>query len=478
MKFLINAISNIINGSANAIFALVLPPLLLNKLTLEEYALWSYCLQTGALIGYLNLGVQTAVGRYVALYNSRENPENILDVIKTANKILYAMFFLGLLVSFGLFFNIENLVEISQPDLVNIAPKVIFFVSLGYCCSLLLNSYSGYFIGVRENHVPMWINLLSKVLLGFLIVYFSEKGLLFLSLIFLIVNFFTYILSFALWKKESISKYVKTFKAYAEKKSFIKFCLALSVWNLGMLLVTGLNSTIVGYFSFIDVAYFTIANGLVLAIIGFFSTGMNPLIQVFTSFFSKGEYVNLSFLIIFLNKLLSFAILLFYVIYNSVDDIFFRNWLNGDFSTPVSEYAALLVIGMCIRILNIPYSLALIATNNQNKALAGALLEGVSNVLLGLAFCYFINVRYIVLSMIISTVMATAYNLMVNIKRTSTDIPLTKIDFICFESVLLLLSLIAFEHFYLQIIFLFLSFWSFFITAKKYGGEAYDLISK
>jgi len=148
MKFLFNALSNIINGSANAIFALVLPPLLITKMSLEEYALWSYCLQTGALIGYLNLGVQTAVGRYVALYKEKNDNESILNVIRTADRILYLMFFIGILASIMLSLNIQYLVKISQQDLVLLAPDVILIVSIGYCVSLLLNSYAGYFVYV------------------------------------------------------------------------------------------------------------------------------------------------------------------------------------------------------------------------------------------------------------------------------------------------------------------------------------------
>jgi O-antigen/teichoic acid export membrane protein len=477
MKFFINVISNIINGSANAIFALVLPPLLISKMSLEEYALWSYCLQTGALIGYLNLGVQTAVGRYVALYKENLDNVNLINVINVADKILYFMFLLGLFISCLLYFNINSLIEINQVDLLLIAPKIILIVSVGYCFSLLLNSYLGYFIGIRSNHVPMWINLISKIILGILVVFYVERGLLFISYLFLSVNIITYLTSIILWKQTEVNKSSNKSDVYKDKMSFIKFCLALAVWNLGMLLVTGLNSTIVGYFSFIDVAYFTIANGLILAMIGFFSTGMNPLIQVFTSFFSKGENENISFLIVFLNKLLSFIILFFYVIYNSIDDVFFNAWLSEGFSNPVKNYASLLVIGMCIRILNIPYALALISTGNQRKALAGALLEGVSNIFLGVVFCYFINVHYIALSMIISTVIATSYNLLINVKRTSNDIPLKKKDFLCIESLLLLLSLITFEYFYISLIFLVFSFCAFIITFKQYGRKARDLIT-
>lgn len=62
------------------LFALVLPPLLLHKMSLDEYSLWSYCLQTGALIGYLNLGVQTAVRSICYTVHSRKR---LLKIVKT-----------------------------------------------------------------------------------------------------------------------------------------------------------------------------------------------------------------------------------------------------------------------------------------------------------------------------------------------------------------------------------------------------------
>lgn len=461
MKFFLNAISNIVNGSANAIFALVLPPLLITKMSLEEYALWSYCLQTGAIIGYLNLGVQTAVGRYVALYIEGRNTEGVLNVIRTADKILYIMFVIGLCVSIALYLNIDSLVDITQENLILLAPQVIFIVSIGYCFSLLLNSYSGYFVGIRSNHVPMWINLVSKVLLGALVVYFAESGLLFLSLLFLLINILTYILSFVFWKREAISRYILSSSIYVEKSAFIKFCLGLSVWNLGMLLVTGINSTIVGYFSFQHVAYFTIANGLVMALIGFASTGLNPLIQVFTGMHAKRQTEQISKIIINANNALSVLMLTAFVIYHLFSSSLFSIWLNEDYASPVAQFVDLLIISACFRVLNVPYALALIATGNQSKALLGALVEGVVNLILAFLFSYAFGVIYLPFAMIISSVIATLYNAFINMPSTINDIPITYKRFFSYELIFLPVFILAFyvsADLSFLLIFLFLIF--------------------
>jgi len=119
-----------------------------------------------------------------------------------------------------------------------------------------------------------------------------------------------------------------------------------------MLLVTGMNSTIVGYYSFSDVAYFTIANGLVMALIGFVSAGLNPLIQVFTGMHANNKSKNIAAVIVHLNNVLSFLMLLFFIMYHSVNDFIFTNWLTSEYVGPVSDFVNLLIISACVRVLN------------------------------------------------------------------------------------------------------------------------------
>lgn len=443
IKFITNAVANIINGSANAVFALVLPPLLLQRMSLDEYSLWVYCLQTGALIGYLNLGVQTAVGRYVALYDG--NKGNVLKTIKLANKILYGMFFIGIAIAIALGFFINDLVQISDENLQGLASKIIIIVSAGYAVSLLMNSYFGYFIGLRKNHIPMWVNLISKIILGILVVSLASHGLLTVSVVFLIVNIATTLVSFLLWRftvpleQSMLSAQDKS--DYKNKKQFIHFCIGLSVWNLGMLLVNGMNTSIVGYYSFNDVAYFAMANGIVMALVGFVSTGLNPLIQVFTSQYAKGDCETSVKIIYASTRVLSLFMLLAFIFYFAVRDVFLFTWLQHDYAVHVGSFIDFLIISACIRVLNIPYALALIATGNQNKALLGALVEGLINITLGIVLCSTLGAKYITVAMIISSIVATLYNVLVNVSFTGKDIPIKKLRLFSFESACLFVAI-------------------------------------
>lgn len=447
IKFITNAVANIINGSANAVFALVLPPLLLKRMSLDEYSLWVYCLQTGALIGYLNLGIQTAVGRYVALYEDKK--ANVIKTIELANKILYGMLIVGIAIAIALGFFINDLVQISNVKLQDVAPQIIIIVSAGYAISLLTNSYFGYFVGVRKNHIPMWVNLASKIILGFLVVSLASRGLLIISIAFLTVNVVTTLVSFLLWRLTVPHKVsmlsVQDKSDYKNKKQFIHFCIGLSVWNLGMLLVSGMNTSIVGYYSFNDVAYFAMANGIVMALVGFVSTGLNPLIQVFTSQYAKDDCKTSVKIIYASTRALSLFMLLSFALYFIVRDVFLFSWLQHDYAVHVGSFIDLLIIGACIRVLNIPYALALIATGNQNKALLGALVEGFINIVVGVFLCSTLGAKYITVAMIISSIVATLYNILVNVRLTKKDLPINKCRMLSFESICLFVA-IALHH--------------------------------
>src|SRR5258707_834662 len=61
-----NAAFNILRGSSAAVVALVLPPFLIRSLDRNTYGAWALVLQMSAYVGNLDLGVQTAVSRFVA----------------------------------------------------------------------------------------------------------------------------------------------------------------------------------------------------------------------------------------------------------------------------------------------------------------------------------------------------------------------------------------------------------------------------
>src|SRR5258708_5124112 len=79
-----NALANLARGGATALAALLLPPVLVRHMTQEAYGAWVLVLQVTGYLGYMDMGLQTAVGRYVAYAGERDDAAQRDSVFSTA----------------------------------------------------------------------------------------------------------------------------------------------------------------------------------------------------------------------------------------------------------------------------------------------------------------------------------------------------------------------------------------------------------
>ncbi len=62
-----NAAANLIRGGTAGVVAVFLPAILIRHMAQAEYSAWVLVLQVSAYCTYLDFGLQTAVGRYIAI---------------------------------------------------------------------------------------------------------------------------------------------------------------------------------------------------------------------------------------------------------------------------------------------------------------------------------------------------------------------------------------------------------------------------
>src|SRR5437899_7307515 len=79
-----NAAANLARGGAAGIVALFLPAILVRHMSQLDYSVWVLVLQVAAFCGYLDFGLQTAVGRYVAFANEKRDAEQRDSIFSTA----------------------------------------------------------------------------------------------------------------------------------------------------------------------------------------------------------------------------------------------------------------------------------------------------------------------------------------------------------------------------------------------------------
>src|SRR6204780_293045 len=68
-----NTFANVIRLAATSLVAILLPAYLTHRLPVKTYAAWVLILQLSAYVGYLDFGVQTAVSKYIAEYEAKQD---------------------------------------------------------------------------------------------------------------------------------------------------------------------------------------------------------------------------------------------------------------------------------------------------------------------------------------------------------------------------------------------------------------------
>src|SRR5438034_7938800 len=97
-----NAAANVVRGGASAMVAIVLPPFLTRMMSADNYGAWSLILQLSAYVGYLDFGIQTAVGRFVARANEKGDAGYRDQIVSTSFAALSAAAVLGVAGSLGI----------------------------------------------------------------------------------------------------------------------------------------------------------------------------------------------------------------------------------------------------------------------------------------------------------------------------------------------------------------------------------------
>ena len=192
-RLLKNSVANIINGFSNVILGIVISPFLLQRLPIDSFSIWNLSIQVGAFFALIGFGCQLTVARNITI--AREKKDSIMEHHIIKNGIFLSS--LGIILScllltliynnfYSLFSKVEG-IEASED-------KVTFFVvAISFVIGLISAVFSGFFTGIERNDIPAMINLLSRVILGILIVMSAQYGIKVMSYVYLVVNILSYL---------------------------------------------------------------------------------------------------------------------------------------------------------------------------------------------------------------------------------------------------------------------------------------------
>jgi O-antigen/teichoic acid export membrane protein len=196
------------------------------------------------------------------------------------------------------------------------------------------------------------------------------------------------------------------------------YCLSLSIWSFAMLLVSGLDVTLVGYFEFEKVAFYAVAATLTVFLAGVQNAVFNVMIPSTAVMQARGNSVQLGQAMITATRYGSFALLLMGLPLILAAKGVLSVWVGPRYAEQGARILQVLTAANIIRLTAIPYVMTLIGTGQQRLVTITPILEGVSNLMVSVISGLLFGAIGVAIGTLVGGIVGVLGNLVYNMPRT------------------------------------------------------------
>jgi O-antigen/teichoic acid export membrane protein len=374
-----NAFANIARGGSAALVTILLPPFLVRILTKDEYGTWLLILQLSTYVNFLDFGIQTAIGRFVAYTTELKDFQQRDAIASTALGILVAMGGVALIGLTGFAWQIPQIFSSMPPELHQQAQYTLLLIGGSLAIGLPFSTFGGIFIGIQRYDVTAWIIGLSKIIGGVLVIL---TALLTHNIIWMGMSMAICTLGGSLgqyFAYRSIADDIKILPKKLSRKAGVEifnYCFSISVWNLGMLLVSGLDTIIVGFFDYKSVVYYSLAVNLTNFVIQLQSAIFSVMMPAAATLSARQDTVKLGQLLRQSTRYGTLILLITGIPLILGAKWILIPWIGSEYASNTAQILQVLVIANIVRLAGLPYATLMVALGQQRIIILSPLVEG------------------------------------------------------------------------------------------------------
>jgi O-antigen/teichoic acid export membrane protein len=289
--------------------------------------------------------------------------------------------------------------------------------------ALPFNVFGGIFIGLQRYDIPAWIIGTSKLLGGLFVVLIaqSSENIATMGVVMGISNLLTGLWLYFAYRR--IAGDIKVSSQKVSKRSAIEisnYCSGLLVWSMGMILVSGLDTAIIGYFDYQSVVYYTLAASVTTFIIGIQSSIFSTILPNAAAIAARGDQEGLGKLLISSTRYATITLILTSLPLILGGKWLLTLWVGEDYAVNTVLLLQLLVIANFIRQLGAPYSTIILAAGEQRLIVLSPMLEGIVNLFASILLVMKIGVVGVAVGTIIGGIVSILFHLFYNLPRTKS----------------------------------------------------------
>jgi O-antigen/teichoic acid export membrane protein len=207
-------------------------------------------------------------------------------------------------------------------------------------------------------------------------------------------------------------------------QKMFKYCAVLSVWSVCMLLVSGLDITIVGHYSFSETAYYSIATSPTTFVLAVTSALLSPLLPATSALSVQRSGTQMGSILLRSTRYAAISILLTSIPLVVVGHVILRAWVGPVYATRSIQLLRILVVANIIRSFCAPYATMVVAMSKQRLATASAVTEGTVNLVSSIFLARHIGALGVALGTLLGAVAGVAMHFGVSMRYTQADLAL------------------------------------------------------
>jgi O-antigen/teichoic acid export membrane protein len=444
-KILHGSASNMLRVTLSMLVSLVLPPFLVHRMSTAEYSAWVLILQVSAYVGLLDLGLQTAVGKFVAEYHALDDRMTNTRVLSTSFVILSMAALVGAVVIAIMSWRVPQLFHQMPVALVQGVREGLLAVGLSVAFGLPFGSFLATFTGLQEYWFPTAVSTLSRILsaAGLVVLLLMHGTLVQLALLMAAFNVVTALMQFLGWRKY-LRKRVDFSFAFFDRTTAVRLFQyggILSVWMLAGLLVSGLDIVIVGHYDYKSTGFYAVASSVTGFMLMVVASVFSPLLPAVSSLQASATPGHIGDLLIRVTRYCSLLLCLFGAMLVIGAYPLLSLWVGHDYAARSALYLEILVLGNIVRQLSYPYSLMVVATGKQHLATIAAISEAAVNIIVSLLLVQRIGAVGVAIGTLVGAFVSLGMHLAVSMHFTQSTILVHRMRFVLQSLLRPLLSL-------------------------------------
>jgi O-antigen/teichoic acid export membrane protein len=377
-RILQGSASNLIRVILGMLISLVLPHFLVQHLGTAEYSAWVLILQLSAYVNFLDLGLQTAIGKFVAEYHTAGNNAAARKTVSTAFTVMVGAATIGAIAIFGMVWQVPRLFVQMPASLVGDVRCGLLAVGISVALSLPFGVFLATFTGLQEYGFPTVLIASSRIVstAGLIALLLMRGTLVQMALLMAACNIGTALLQFVGWKRYASSRIGFNLFGFDKRTSsrLLEYCGILTIWTIGSLLISGLDTAIVGHFDYKNTGYYAIASSATNFMLLLVGNLMGPLLPAVSSLQVQRTASELGDLLVTATRLSTTLICLL-----GIPLLLLGIWVGTHYASNALTYLEVLVAANIIRQIAYPYALMVVGLGQQRFATISPVMEAVIN---------------------------------------------------------------------------------------------------